>query len=583
MRLLVLGQTRMTTFPLPAAARVTIGRHETCDIRVDEAGVAPIHATLSTGARMEITDYGAGASTVVGNRRLGPGETTALSPGVVLLLGGVTMVVQASGASTRLRHVRSHDYFEGRLEDECARAESNRSTFSVVRLRFGRHQAQAVEEAFSRHLRPVDLVAVYAADEYELLLIDTGPEKVEALCQGLREQLASGGHGEVSTGVACWPRDGRSPEALLTAAGTALHGNVELPPSRVPSSGAIEALRPLVERLAATNISVLILGETGVGKEVLARRIHELSPRAAQPMLCMNCAALTETLLESELFGHERGAFTGAVQAKPGLLEIAEGGSVLLDEIGEMPLAIQAKLLRVVEERRMTRVGGLKEIRVDVRFMAATHRDLEALIAQAQFRQDLFYRLNGVSLFVPPLRERVNEIRPLAEQFIDQFAQQARRSPVPRLTGAAIGVLNAYAWPGNVRELRNVMERAVMLSQSPVIDVVDLPLERLGKTLSHERVSELPPLVPEPTTAPGRVGTYSYAPGRNGSREEVVSGVPPAAPAMTDDLERARVIAALDQCAGNQTHAAELLGISRRTLISRIERYGLKRPRRRER
>jgi len=231
----------------------------------------------------------------------------------------------------------------------------------------------------------------------------------------------------------------------------------------------------------------------------------------------------------------------------------------------------------------MTRVGGLKEIRVDVRFMAATHRDLEALIAQAQFRQDLFYRLNGVSLFVPPLRERVNEIRPLAEQFIDQFAQQARRSPVPRLTGAAIGVLNAYAWPGNVRELRNVMERAVMLSQSPVIDVVDLPLERLGKTLSHERVSELPPLVPEPTTAPGRVGTYSYAPGRNGSREEVVSGVPPAAPAMTDDLERARVIAALDQCAGNQTHAAELLGISRRTLISRIERYGLKRPRRRER
>ncbi|HEX5101175.1 MAG TPA: sigma 54-interacting transcriptional regulator [Polyangiaceae bacterium] len=580
MRLLVLGQTRMTTFPLPAAARVTIGRHETCDIRVDEAGVAPIHATLSTEARMEITDYGAGASTVVGNRRLGPGETTALSPGVVLLLGGVTMVVQASGASTRLRHVRSHDYFEGRLEDECARAESQRSTFSLVRLRFGRHQAQAVEEAFSRHLRPVDLVAVYAADEYELLLIDTGPEKVESLCQGLREQIASGGHGEVSTGVACWPRDGRSPEALLTAAGAALHGNVELPPSRVPSSGAIEALRPLVERVAATNISVLILGETGVGKEVLARRIHELSPRAAAPMLCMNCAALTETLLESELFGHERGAFTGAVQAKPGLLEIAEGGSVLLDEIGEMPLAIQAKLLRVVEERRMTRVGGLKEIRVDVRFMAATHRDLESLIAQAQFRQDLFYRLNGVSLFVPPLRERVNEIRPLAEQFIDQFAQQARRSPVPRLTGAAIGVLNAYAWPGNVRELRNVMERAVMLSQSPIIDVVDLPLERLGKTLSHERVSELPPVPPEPVTPAGRPGTYSYAPGRNGRRDELVSGVPPAA---NEDPERARIVAALDQCAGNQTHAAELLGISRRTLISRIERYGLKRPRRRER
>jgi len=566
----------MTTFPLAAAARVTIGRHETCDIRVDEAGVAPIHATLSTGARMEITDYGAGASTVVGNRRLSPGETAPLSPGVVLLLGGVTMVVQASGASTRLRHVRSHDYFEGRLEDECARAESQRSTFAVVRLRFGRHQAQAVEDAFTRHLRPVDLVAVYAADEYELLLIDTGPDKVEAVCAGLSEQIAGAGHGEVATGYACWPRDGRSPEALLTAAGAALHGSVELPPSRVPSSGAIEALRPLVERVAATNISVLILGETGVGKEVLARRIHELSPRTAAPMLCVNCAALTETLLESELFGHERGAFTGAVQAKPGLLEIAEGGSVLLDEIGEMPLAIQAKLLRVVEERCMTRVGGLKEIRVDVRFMAATHRDLEGLITQGHFRQDLFYRLNGVSLFVPPLRERVNEIRPLAEQFIDQFAQQARRTPVPRLTGAAIGVLNAYAWPGNVRELRNVMERAVMLSQSPLIDVVDLPLERLGKTLPHERISEPPPANSE-LHAPPRPGSYSLARGRRGIGE--VDEVPPR-PA---DDERHRIIRALEECAGNQTHAASLLGISRRTLIARIERYDLPRPRQRKR
>jgi two-component system response regulator AtoC len=571
MRLLVLGQTRMTTFPLSPAARVTIGRHEDCDIRVDEPGVAPIHATLSTGARMELTDYGAGASTVVGNRRLGPGETAALSPGVVLLLGGVTMVVQASGASTRLRHVRSHDYFEGRLEDECARAESSRSSFAVVRLRFGRQQSQVVEEAFSRHLRPVDLVAVYAADEYELLLIDTGPDKVESLCRSLREQIATGGRGEVSTGFAVWPRDGRSPEALLSAAGVALHGQVELPPSRVPSSGAIEALRPLVERVAATNISVLILGETGVGKEVLARRIHELSPRAAQPMLCVNCAALTETLLESELFGHERGAFTGAVQAKPGLLEVAESGSVLLDEVGEMPLTIQAKLLRVVEERRMTRVGGLKEIRVDVRFMAATHRDLEALIVQGHFRQDLFYRLNGVSLFVPPLRERVNEIRSLAEQFIDQFAQQARRVP-PKLSGSAIGVLSGYAWPGNVRELRNVMERAVMLSQAPVIDVVDLPLERLGKTLLHERTSE-PPAPPVVTAVPPRPGAYSFAP------ERAASGVVPASPIPGGEDERQRIIRALEHCAGNQTHAARMLGVSRRTLISRIERYDLPRPR----
>ncbi len=577
LRLLVLGNARMSTFPLPSSARVTIGRHEACDIQVDEPGVAPIHATLTTGPRLEITDYGAGASTVVGSRRLGPGETIALSPGVVLLLGGVTMVVQASGASTRLRHVRGHDYFEGRLEDECARAESQRSTFAVVRLRFARQQAQAVEDAFTRHLRPVDLVAVYAADEYELLLIDSGPSRVEAVCKGLREHIAAAGNGEVATGFACWPRDGRSPEALLTAAGVALHGLVDLPPSRVPSSGAIEALRPLVERVAATTISVLILGETGVGKEVLARRIHELSPRASQPMLCVNCAAITETLLESELFGHERGAFTGAVQAKPGLLEVAEGGSVLLDEIGEMPLAIQAKLLRVVEERRMTRVGGLRELHVDVRFMAATHRDLEALIAQGRFRQDLFYRLNGVSLFVPPLRERVNEIRPLAEQFIDQFAQQGHRSPVPKLSGAAIAVLTTYAWPGNVRELRNVMERAVMLTQSSLIDVADLPLERLGKTLPHERISEPPPDAVDQAPMSVRPGRYSYAPGRASVGDEIVGAIP----SQTADAERLRIIDALEQCAGNQTHAARLLGMSRRTLITRIELYDLPRPRKR--
>jgi DNA-binding NtrC family response regulator len=227
----------------------------------------------------------------------------------------------------------------------------------------------------------------------------------------------------------------------------------------------------------------------------------------------------------------------------------------------------------------MTRVGGLKEIRVDVRFMAATHRDLEALIGQGFFRQDLFYRLNGVSLFVPPLRERVNEIRPLAEQFIDHFAQQGQRKPVPRLTGAAIGVLIAYAWPGNVRELRNVMERAVMLSQSPLIDVVDLPLERLGKTLPHERVSDPPPAPAhtfEPPPLSVRSGTYSFAPGRPGSvREESIES-------PETDAERTRIVDALDQCAGNQTHAARLLGISRRTLISRIERYSLRRPRKRE-
>jgi DNA-binding NtrC family response regulator len=581
LRLLVLGQAQMTTFLLPLAGEVTLGSAEGSDVRLTEPGVAAVHAVLTVGARMILRDCASGAPTVVGSKRLDPGESSQVSPGVVMLLGGITVVVQATGASTRLRHVRSHDYFEGRLEDECVRADGQRGTFSVIRLRFQRHQEQAVEEAFTRHLRPIDLVAMYAADEYELLLSDTTHEKATTIAAQINDHVKARGGGELTMGLASWPNDGRSPETLLSAAGARVRGRSEIPPERLPSLGAIESLEPLVERVAQANINVLILGETGVGKEVLARRIHELSPRGAHPLLCVNCAAISETLLESELFGHERGAFTGAVQSKPGLLEVAEGGTVLLDELGEMPLSIQAKLLRVVETRSVTRVGGLKSRVIDVRFMAATHRDLENEIQRGRFREDLFYRLNGVSLVVPPLRERTTEIRPLAQAFVAECAKQSGRKP-PKLSSGAYAVLERYAWPGNVRELRNVMERAVMLSLSDVIDLEHLPLQRLGRTLPLERISELPALplgeapLPRDTRAPERPGVYSFAPGAASDDDAPPSS---ASPPLED--ERERILRALERCAGNQTHAARLLGVSRRTLISRIERYNLPRPRKR--
>ncbi len=569
----------MTSYPLPRMGEVAIGSDETCEVRLEEPGVAARHAVLQTGPRMALTDGATGAATVVGSRRLEPGEVCPVSPGVVMQLGPVTVVVQGSGASTRLRHVRSHDYFEGRLEDECARAETNRSVFAVLRLKFARQQSQQLEEAFTRHLRQVDLVAVYAADEYELLLVDTTPEKAALVSGWLADYVRAAGAGEIERGLACWPRDGRSPEVLLAAAGAALYGRRDTPSSRIAESGALANLDPLVRRVAPTNINVLILGETGVGKEVLARRIHELSPRAGRPMLAVNCASLSETLLESELFGHERGAFTGAVQSKPGLLEVAQGGSVLLDEVGEMPPAIQAKLLRVVEQRNVTRVGGLKARSIDVRFMAATHRDLENEILRGRFREDLFYRLNGISIVVPPLRERVDEIRVLAESFLTQFASQAGRAP-PRLSNEAEELLQRYAWPGNVRELRNVMERAVMLSGGDRIDLSHLPQDRLGRTLSHERISEPPPPPPHEVQSASftlRPGAYSFAPSAL-EDEEPTDKVPE----VMDDDERARVIRALERCAGNQTHAARMLGVSRRTLITRIERYNLPRPRKRD-
>jgi DNA-binding NtrC family response regulator len=307
------------------------------------------------------------------------------------------------------------------------------------------------------------------------------------------------------------------------------------PGSRAPAvvvhDPAMRQLRELAERVALGNISVLLLGETGSGKEILAEAIHARSPRHARPLLRLNCAALAENLLESELFGHEKGAFSGAVAAKPGLLETAEGGSVFLDELGDMPAALQAKLLRVLEERKVTRVGGLKPHAIDVRFISATHRDLEAEAARGSFRQDLYYRLNGISLHIPPLRERTSEIEPLAQLFIARVSAELGRA-APRLSPDARAWLEAHPWPGNIRELRNVIERAVLLSVG----------------------GELRP-------------------------EHLAASRPP--PSLPEGDERSRIIAALDACAGNQTHAARLLGISRGTLVSRLAEYRIPRPRKR--
>jgi transcriptional regulator with GAF, ATPase, and Fis domain len=372
---------------------------------------------------------------------------------------------------------------------------------------------------------------------------------------------------EPRTGLACYPRDARTPEGLVTAAGDALHGAKRMASPAV-DAGVIERLRPMLERLAAGTIPVLILGETGVGKEVMTNAIHRLSPRASKPLLCINCAAMTETLLESELFGYERGAFTGAVHSKAGLLETAEGGTVFLDEVGEMPLSVQAKLLRVLEQKEITRLGGLAARPIDVRFLAATNRDLEEQVARGAFRSDLYFRLNCFVLAIPPLRERTGEIEALARAFIAEACVAGGRKRPPQLSAGALESLQHYAWPGNVRELRNVIERAVLLYDGPVIERHHLPLDRMGRTLPPQRletpIDGFTPLpsstfVPEDPTPP-RSARASY--------------IPPGGTLA----ERDRIVQALDECGGNQTKAAQRLGIARRTLIARVEQYALPRP-----
>ena len=294
----------------------------------------------------------------------------------------------------------------------------------------------------------------------------------------------------------------------------------------------------LADVVAKSKLTILLLGETGVGKEVIARRIHRTSPRANERFVAINCAALAETLLESELFGHEKGAFTGASHAKRGVVEAADKGTLFLDEIGELSAATQAKLLRVIETGTVTRVGATEEVHVDVRFVCATHRDLRAMVRDGRFRQDLYFRLEGVTVRVPPLRERPLDLPVLATRFAEDAAREAGKPP-PELTAEAIERLRGHAWPGNVRELRNVMARSVVLATTARLDASTI-------MFSDE-------------SAPARVADAQRA--------------PETAP---DDDRRARVLAALEAHRWNQTAAAKSLGVTRRTLYNWMTDLGLK-------
>jgi DNA-binding NtrC family response regulator len=327
------------------------------------------------------------------------------------------------------------------------------------------------------------------------------------------------------------------------------HSEVRSTPPRAERGFVLQdpAMRELVDqlvRVARGPISVLILGETGVGKELLAEAVHQHSQRTGK-FVALNCAALNEHLLESELFGHEKGAFTGAFASKEGLLETAQGGTLFLDEVGELSIATQVKLLRVLEDRKVLRVGGRTAKSIDIRLVAATHRDLEAAIEEGSFRADLFYRLNGIALNVPPLRERQADIESLARHFLERAAREAGLVEPPRLSSAVLRVLLTHPWPGNIRELRNVLERAVLLCDGGEI------------TLAHLPAKLVRPMAAEP---------------RSPDELELLSR-------RMEEVERKRIAEALAKCGGNQTLAAALLGISRRTLVTRLAQYEMPRPR----
>jgi DNA-binding NtrC family response regulator len=307
-----------------------------------------------------------------------------------------------------------------------------------------------------------------------------------------------------------------------------------LPPEALIFAGtAMQPVRKLIHEVAGTTANVLIYGESGTGKELVARTIHLLSPRRTAAFVPLNCAAIPENLLESELFGHEKGAYTGAIQMRQGKFELARGGTIFLDEIGEMPLPLQAKLLRVLQERVFERVGGSKEIKADVRVIAATNRNLQEEVAERRFREDLYYRLSVFPIPLPPLRDRSDAIPLLADYFLHRFSQQIGK----KLTGIeaeALASMKNYGWPGNVRELQNVMERAVILART-FVDSSNLPEEMLRKS----------------------------EPAPNGGKKALKSA------------EREVILKALHKHGGNRRLAAAELGVSRRTLQYKLKEHGL--------
>jgi DNA-binding NtrC family response regulator len=330
------------------------------------------------------------------------------------------------------------------------------------------------------------------------------------------------------------------------------------------------------ETIAASGISVLILGETGVGKELLASSIHSMSPRRGKPFVMFNSAALPEPLVESELFGYVRGAFTGADRPKPGLFEAANGGTLFLDEVADLSLQAQAKLLRVVEMGELLSVGAVKAKSVDVRVVSATNSDLSALMAAGRFRRDLYYRLSGATLHVPPLRQRRADVLALVDYFATRYAATAQRSK-PEFDAEAMAALVAHPWPGNVRELKNVVQRALVLARGGVVRVGDLRLEDGVESVAgaFEGVTG--------TVQPGLSDTSdAWMPESMDSTKDGASRVDLLRQEHARE-DRARIIDALTRAHGNQVVAARLLGVSRRTLINRLEAYQIPRPRKGQR
>jgi two-component system response regulator AtoC len=556
---------------LPDGGHLLFGRSRTANVQIESDRVSRLHAQFRRrGANVTVEDAGSRNGTWV-NGQIVQGERP-LSSGDEVVVGPLTIVVSITSRVVARPRIESTRYLDERLTAEVDRGQTYHRRFGLVMLRLD-GLPEAADEASDRicaALRPMDVVAEYAPGILAVVMPERDAAAAEKAARSLLETARPrGGEAiDVAVGVAGFPEHGTTPGTLIARALAALDSvrgrgpdKVGVPPAEsapllgdiIVADSQMARVYELVRKVANHPITVLVSGETGVGKEVIASALHAASGRRDGPLVRLNCASMPETLLESELFGHEKGAFTGADRKKLGYFEAAHGGTLFLDEIGEMTAALQAKLLRVLEQRRITRVGGTDEIEVDVRVICATHRDLEAESKKGTFRQDLFFRISAFTIFVPALRDRPAEIEMLAQYFIRQCAAQTRQR-LPALSPAAAVALRRHAWPGNVRELRNAIERAMVLHSSGVIGVEDLP----DSIREGRAIAQLAAAAPVSASSPSLT--------LGGMRDQIA------------DMERATIAAVLESCHGSQTEAAKQLGISRRTLIYRMEKHGLKPP-----
>lgn len=337
----------------------------------------------------------------------------------------------------------------------------------------------------------------------------------------------------------------------------------------IGKSSAVQEMLKLIRRVAAAKTNILVIGESGTGKELVARMIHDLGPLEGRPFVPVNCGAIPATLIESELFGHKRGSFTGAVNEKMGLFEVAQGGTLFLDEVGELPLGMQVKLLRAIQERSIKKVGGTEDIRVDARIIAATNRDLEVAVAKGTFREDLYYRLNVILIKTPALREREGDISILAEHFLKKFSAKGGSCP-SAIDEEAMGALEAYDWPGNVRELENVIERAVMLQSGDTVTLDSLTPAIQNMVAQKRSVSKPNTQVNEKTSVQDVQQGAIVLPAPDFSRG------PLPLDEILGEVERAYLLAALNQSKWVKKEAAKLLGITFRSIRYRLAKLGIR-------